>query len=192
MAESDYTEITIESERDLSFTNGGTETVKIIKPVTSTEPSTLPQSRPSAKLVGPVLPPRLVLPETKCSTVPATHQKSALNEEPQMRQRPKRQVPRPPTQQNLQKNPVCGQDTSELNISPTVTIPSPPAVVEVNPEPMSPKRKSPPPNPPLQSKPTRVIKPESLSQESLTPCEFGIVTCYLFSYHIHLKFVSCT
>ena len=186
MAESDYTEITIESERDLSFTNGGT--VKIIKPVTSTEPSTPPQSRPLAKLVGPVLPPRLVLPETKCSTVPATHQKSALNEEPQMKQRPKRQPPRPPTQQN----PVCGQDTSELNISPTVTIPSPPAVVEVNPEPMSPKRKSPPPNPPLQSKPTRAIKPESLSQESLTPCEFGCVTCYLFSYHMHLKFVSCT
>ena len=153
MAESDY-KIALESKRDFSFTNGGTATVETIKPSTSTEPSTPPQFRPSAKIVGPApsrLPPILVLPETKCSTAPATHQKSALNEEPQMRLQSKRQAPRPPTQQNLQKNPVCGQDTSELNISPTLTTPSSPAVMEVNPEPMSPKQTSPPPNPPLQS-----------------------------------------
>ena len=150
MAESDY-KIALESKRDFSFTDGGTATVETIKPATSTESSTPPQFRPSAKIVGPApsrLPPILVLPETKCSTAPATHQKSALNEE---RLQPKRQAPRPPTQQNLQKNPVCGQDTSELSISPTLTTPSSPAVVEVNPEPMSPKQTSSPPNQPLQS-----------------------------------------
>ena len=216
MAETDY-KIALEPKRDFPFTNGGTATIEIIKPAISTEPFTPPQSRPSAKVVGPAPsrpPPRLVSSETKHSTVSATHQKSALDEEPpavQMMQQPKRPAPRPRTQQNqyvpstkrtgtppsrppprrpgtiteqqkresfdLQRNPVYGLNTSELNTSSTITTPSSPAVVEVEPEPMSPRQKSPPPNtgkPQLQPKPATAPKPERLShdtQKSLTPCK---------------------
>ena len=233
MAENDC-KIVLESKRDFPFTNGGTATIEMIKPAISTEPFAPPQSRALTKVVGPAPsrpapsrpPPRLVSSERKHSNVPATHEKSALDEEPpavQMKQQPKRPAPRPPTQQNqyvpstkhtgtppshpsprrpgtiteqqkresfdLQRNPVYGLNTSELN---TITTPSSPAVVEVD---MSPKEKSPPPNtdkPPLQTKPATAPKLEhSLShdtQKNLTPCKFAWLLCCEENYH-HIQVI---
>lgn len=230
MAETDC-KIVLESKRDFSFTNGGTATIEMIKPAISTKPFTPPQLRALTKVVGPAPsrpPPRLVSSERKHSNVPATHEKSALDEEApavQMKQQPKRPAPRPPTQQNqyvpstkhtgtppsrppprrpgtitkqqkresfeLQRNPVYGLNTSELNTSSNITTPSSPAVVEVD---MSPKEKSPPPNtdkPPLQTKPATAAKLDRLShdtQKSLTPCKFALLLCCEENYH-HIQVI---